>query len=179
MATFSSILAWRIPWTEEPGGLQSMGLQIVRLDWSNLALMQARGIRSHVLWGSQGHKPQLLSLQQQLESSLCHATKTWCSQRNKYILKQKMPLSVALRMESWKPFVPRMKRKVWLRYKNQKVKKLEINNVHTTFSAHMGFFRAWWLTSPVIRFKKALLNRRTNKGISAASSAKAYSHCSL
>ena len=27
MATHSSILAWRVPWTEEPGGLQSMGLQ--------------------------------------------------------------------------------------------------------------------------------------------------------
>ena len=27
MATHSSILAWRNPWTEEPGGLQSMGLQ--------------------------------------------------------------------------------------------------------------------------------------------------------
>ena len=27
MATLSSILAWEIPWTEEPGGLQSMGLQ--------------------------------------------------------------------------------------------------------------------------------------------------------
>ena len=26
-ATHSSILAWRIPWTEEPGGLQSIGLQ--------------------------------------------------------------------------------------------------------------------------------------------------------
>ena len=30
MATPSSILAWRIPWTEEPGRLQSMGLQRVR-----------------------------------------------------------------------------------------------------------------------------------------------------
>ena len=29
MATHSSILAWRIPWTEEPGELQSMGLQRV------------------------------------------------------------------------------------------------------------------------------------------------------
>ena len=29
MATHSSILTWRIPWTEEPGGLQSMGLQTV------------------------------------------------------------------------------------------------------------------------------------------------------
>ena len=27
MATHSSILAWRIPWTEEPGGLRSIGLQ--------------------------------------------------------------------------------------------------------------------------------------------------------
>ena len=32
MATHSSILAWRIPWTEESGGLQSMGLQRVRHD---------------------------------------------------------------------------------------------------------------------------------------------------
>ena len=30
MATHSSILAWEIPWTEEPGGLQSMGSQRVR-----------------------------------------------------------------------------------------------------------------------------------------------------
>ena len=33
MATHSSILDWRIPWTEEPGGLQSMGSQRVRHDW--------------------------------------------------------------------------------------------------------------------------------------------------
>ena len=32
MATHSSILAWRIPWTEEPGELQSMGLQRVEHD---------------------------------------------------------------------------------------------------------------------------------------------------
>ena len=32
MATCSSILAWRIPWTEEPGGLQSVGSQRVRHD---------------------------------------------------------------------------------------------------------------------------------------------------
>ena len=34
MATHSSILAWRIPWTEEPGGLQSMGSQRVRHNWA-------------------------------------------------------------------------------------------------------------------------------------------------
>jgi len=32
MATHSSILTWRIPWMEEPGGLQSTGLQRVRHD---------------------------------------------------------------------------------------------------------------------------------------------------
>ena len=36
MATRSSILAWRIPWTEEPGSLQSMGPQRVGHDWSDL-----------------------------------------------------------------------------------------------------------------------------------------------
>ena len=33
ITTHSSILAWRIPWTEEPGGLQSMGSQRVGHDW--------------------------------------------------------------------------------------------------------------------------------------------------
>ena len=32
MATLSSIPAWRMPWTEEPGGLQSMGLQRIGHD---------------------------------------------------------------------------------------------------------------------------------------------------
>ena len=32
MTTHSTILAWKIPWTEEPGGLQSMGSQRVRHD---------------------------------------------------------------------------------------------------------------------------------------------------
>ena len=35
MAIHSSILAWRIPWTEEPGGLQSIGLQKSRLRLSD------------------------------------------------------------------------------------------------------------------------------------------------
>ena len=37
MATHSSVLAWKIPWTEESGGLQSMGLQRVRHNLSDLA----------------------------------------------------------------------------------------------------------------------------------------------
>ena len=38
MTAHSSILAWKIPWTEEPGRLQSIGSQRVRPDWSNGAL---------------------------------------------------------------------------------------------------------------------------------------------
>ena len=41
MATHSSVLAWRIPGTREPGGLLSIGLHRVRHDWSNLAAAAA------------------------------------------------------------------------------------------------------------------------------------------
>ena len=37
MATHASILAWRIPWTVEPGGLQSMGSERIGHNWSDLA----------------------------------------------------------------------------------------------------------------------------------------------
>ena len=49
MATHSSILAWRSPWIENPGGLLSMGLQRVGHDWSNLACMHAleKGMATH------------------------------------------------------------------------------------------------------------------------------------
>ena len=45
MATHSSILAWRIPWTVEPGGLQSIGLQRVG---HNLATKQQNYFVQHV-----------------------------------------------------------------------------------------------------------------------------------
>ena len=41
MATHSSTLAWRIPWTEEPGGLLSMGSHRVRHDWSDFSCIHA------------------------------------------------------------------------------------------------------------------------------------------
>ena len=40
MATHSSVLNWRIPWAEEPGGLWPIGLQRVRHDWSELGWLQ-------------------------------------------------------------------------------------------------------------------------------------------
>ena len=43
MATHSSLLAWRVPQTEEPDRLQSRGSYIVRHDWGGLAWMHAQG----------------------------------------------------------------------------------------------------------------------------------------
>ena len=60
MATHSSTLAWKIPWTEAPGGLQSMGSYRVRHDWSNLAaaaaawLSEKRGLDFFLLYTVQG-----------------------------------------------------------------------------------------------------------------------------
>ena len=47
MATHSSFLAWRIPWTEELGGLQSVGSQRVK--------MQLSTINTHILLGNKNH----------------------------------------------------------------------------------------------------------------------------
>ena len=41
VATHSSILAWRILWTEDPGRLQSMGSQKVRQEWDDLEHMHS------------------------------------------------------------------------------------------------------------------------------------------
>ena len=41
MATHSSIVAWRMPWTEEPGGLQSIGLQSKEMDTTEATIMYA------------------------------------------------------------------------------------------------------------------------------------------
>ena len=52
MATHSSVLAWRIPWTEEPGGLPSMGSHRVGHDWSDLAAAAAAVLSLKCIWPS-------------------------------------------------------------------------------------------------------------------------------
>ena len=47
MAPHSSTLAWRIPWTEEPGGLLSLGSHRVGHDWSDLAAAAAMGLNEN------------------------------------------------------------------------------------------------------------------------------------
>ena len=49
MATHSSVLAWRIPGTGEPGGLSSMGSHRVGHDRSNLAVAAVNGMDEHCL----------------------------------------------------------------------------------------------------------------------------------
>ena len=59
MATHSSVLAWRIPGTGEPGGLPSMGSHIVGHDWSDLAAAAAADFYSPE---NNGHKEPLYKL---------------------------------------------------------------------------------------------------------------------
>ena len=64
MATHSSILVWRIPCTEEPGGLQSMGSQRVGHDWATFTFQwlgcqafTAVGPGSVLVWGTKTLQP--------------------------------------------------------------------------------------------------------------------------
>ena len=57
MATHSSVLAWRIPWTEEPGRLPSLGSQKVRHNWSNLAHMQLSALMQETPKHALGPRP--------------------------------------------------------------------------------------------------------------------------
>ena len=54
MSTHSSILGWRIPWTEEPGGLQSMGSQRVGHDWATNTRASSITRGEEGLWGVAG-----------------------------------------------------------------------------------------------------------------------------
>ena len=65
MATHSITLAWKIPWTEEPGRLQSMGLQRVGHDWvtslslshDSLSESEGHSVLSHSLWPHELYSP--------------------------------------------------------------------------------------------------------------------------
>ena len=59
MATHSSILAWKIPWTEEPGGLQSMGSQRVGHDWTTSLSKETKiGLKIYCTWPCHQNKNQ-------------------------------------------------------------------------------------------------------------------------
>ena len=65
MATHSSILAWRIPWMEEPGGLQSTGLQRVGHDFTFTfcVIEKSRRCWSRTSWSEQRQEAGVLPLE--------------------------------------------------------------------------------------------------------------------
>ena len=71
MATHSSILAWEIPWTEEPGRLQSMGLKRVRYDsdfpYTTLIELKAIGTVIGMKKNMSQSNPGVLSVERSLE----------------------------------------------------------------------------------------------------------------
>ena len=81
MATHSSILVWRIPWTEEPGGLLSMGSQRVQHDWAT----------STHTGRKQSESSESLGLCFQ-ESGTCTPTQTWaCESRGFHTPSEPLP----------------------------------------------------------------------------------------
>ena len=62
MATHSSVLAWRIPGTGEPGGLLSMGSHRVRHDWSDLAVAAAASKKEDQKAGEGGQRQEKIYL---------------------------------------------------------------------------------------------------------------------
>ena len=64
MATHSSILAWKIPWTEESGGLQSVGSRRVGYDWvrtEHWALSEKKIKETFIVWRNEWKKKYLVT----------------------------------------------------------------------------------------------------------------------
>ena len=90
MATHSSVLAWRIPGTGEPGGLLSMGSHRVGHDWSDLAAAAAGGGSKRVLlWFMSNSVLPMFSSKHFIVSGLTFRLwkKTTCSSTEEWIKK--------------------------------------------------------------------------------------------
>ena len=70
LATHCSILAWRIPWTKEPGGLQSKGSPRVGYDWSDLAQTHTQGQNKNYLTLKEPGKCNLLSKRKKIRKMM-------------------------------------------------------------------------------------------------------------
>ena len=99
MATHSSILARRIPWTEEPGGLQSTGSQRVGHDWGDLACTHCHLSSSlyHVLtWVTVSASHQCSLTQFLFSSNRFYASKSDLSERRFCLI-----VSLTAKMHHW------------------------------------------------------------------------------
>ena len=103
MATHSSVLAWRIPGTEEPSGLPSMGLHRVGHDWSDLAAAACDYVRRN--------QREAFSFQNMLGKTSCFGDFSWLlfshsvvsnSFATSWTVAHQAPLSMEFpRQESW------------------------------------------------------------------------------
>ena len=98
MATHSSVLAWRIPGTVEPGGLRSMGLHRVGHDWSDLAVAAAAAGETTWIWSWADMKywlPEMTREKLQQEWLMARDSHTWTMLR-----KKEKKVKVWMRLES-------------------------------------------------------------------------------
>ena len=100
MVTHSSILAWRISWTEEPGGLQSMGLQNIRHELATKKKKKRQKSKYTITRGECNHAVSIMAFQSnKIIFYLSSASSGWCWE-DKFLHR-----SILLKKEkiSWKP----------------------------------------------------------------------------
>ena len=103
MVTHSSILGWRIPWTEQPGWLLSIGSQRVRYDWSALAQHKSKSSifsvnsLSFTIWATREAPKRVLDQCNQ-ETGLC------CVRRKQVNMKKEWSASRTLRLAVLSPY---------------------------------------------------------------------------
>ena len=117
MATHSSVLAWRIPGTGEPGGVLSVGSHRVGHDWSDLAAAAAdfssdiEGRKDFCYFKRQGTKPERWSAEESIFNKFCNSIteflNSWFffsldSKKSHFSISLSVPLSLSF---SFPPFV--------------------------------------------------------------------------
>ena len=107
MATHSSILAWRIPWTEEPGGLQSMGSHTVRHEQATEHTHTHRGLGPHIKNTKQNQKVK----QKQCCNKFNRLLKNSPYQKNKNKIPLKNSFQTVIYVHIFQYFIPLLKAK--------------------------------------------------------------------
>ena len=72
MAPYSSILAWKIPWVEEPGGLQSVGLRRVGLEKEMAKIMGGTWLHQSFSCGNSGSLKSFSTLKVKIKNQVIY-----------------------------------------------------------------------------------------------------------